>query len=148
MVGVGNFCFNLLSAFLSILHIISSQAIFFLFLLYGFFPQFRWSTLLSFPSYFKLHNLRYLKVDVSTYDMTIPLQTAFNHHIFDLHSNTHPILKNISRHPIDQSHPTHDPDHTMLHLCLIWNSTFPRFTTVQRNWSNTKLINLPPLPNR
>ena len=40
-------------------------------------------------SYFKLHNLLYLAVDVLTDDMTIPLQTTLNYHIFDLCNNTH-----------------------------------------------------------
>ena len=38
------------------------------------------------------------------------------------------------------------PDHMMLHSTqprLIPNSKFPRFTTVQQNWSNTILINFP-----
>ena len=148
LVGVGNYSFNLLSPFLSIVCILSSQAILFQILLYALFTQFPWSTLLLFPSYFKFHNLAYLGVHVSTDDMTIPPQTTLNYQIFDLHNNTHPILKNIDRHPIDQSHPTHHPDHMMIHSMqprLIRNSKFPRFTTVQPNWFNTTLIHLPPL---
>ena len=85
-------------------------------------------------------------IDVSTHDTTIPPQTALNYHILNLHNNTHPIMKNITRHPINKSHPKHHPDHTMLHPTqprLISNSKFSRFTTVQQNWSNTTLINLP-----
>ena len=140
---VGNFGFNSLSPFLSIVRILSSQVISFQILLYTLFPQFIWSTLLPFPSYFKLHNLMYLGVDVSTDDMTVPPQTTLNYNILDLHNNTHPIPKNI-----DQSKPTHHPDHTTLHPtqpCLIRNSKFPRFTTVQQNWSYATSINLPPL---
>ena len=135
LAGVSNFCSNLLSPFLSIL---SSQTILFQIIFYTFFPKFPWSTLLPFPSYFNFHNLTYLEIDVSFHDMTIPLQKAFN--ILNLHNNTHPITKNISGHPINQSHPTDHPDHTMLHLmqpCLICNTKFPPFTTVQQNWSNT-----------
>ena len=105
MTGVGNFWFNLLLPFLSIVRILSSQAISHQILLYAFFPQIPWSTFLPFPSYFNFHNLTYCRVDVSADDMTIPSQTALNYHIFDLHNNTHPIPKNISRHPIGQSHP-------------------------------------------
>ena len=121
---VGNFCFNLLLPFLLIICILSLQAILFQILLYALFPRFPWLALLSFPSYFKLHNLTYLGVDVLTNDMTTPLQMTLNYHIFNLHNNTHSIPQNFSRHPIDQSHPTH-PDHTMLQPmqpCLIFNS--------------------------
>ena len=106
LTAVGNFCFNFLSPFLSIVHILSSQAISFQILLYTLLPRFPWS-ILPFPGYFKPHNLTYLGVDVSTVDMTIQLQTVLNYHAFDLHNNTHSIPKNISRHPIDQSHPAH-----------------------------------------
>ena len=146
LAGVGNFCFNSLSLFLSIVRILSSQAISFQILLYALFPRFPWSTLLPFPSYFKLHNLTYLGVDVSTDDMTVPPQTTLNYHIFDLHNNTHHISKNTSRQPIDQSHPTHHPDHTTIHPTqprLIRISKFPRFTIVQQNRPNTTMINLP-----
>ena len=76
---VGNFCFNLLSPFLSIISILSSQAILFPILLYALFPQFPWSTLLPLPSYFKFHNLTCLEVDVSTDDMTIPPSISNSH---------------------------------------------------------------------
>ena len=151
LVGVSNFCSNLLSPFLLIVRILSSQAILFQILLYALFPRFPWSILLPFSSYFNLHNLTYLEIDVSMLDMTIPPQMTLNYQILNLHNNTHPITKNISRHPINQSHPTHHPDHTTLHptqLRLIRNNKFPRFTTVQQNWSNTTLINLPPLLQR
>ena len=105
--GFVSFCFNSLSSFLSIVCIHSSQAIFQI-LLYAL------STRFPFPSYFKLHNLTYLGADISTYYMTIPLQMALNYHIFDLYNKTHLIPKSISRHPIDQSDPTH-PDHTTIH---------------------------------
>ena len=129
---VGSFCFNL------ILCILSFQAISFQILLYALFRRFPWLTLLLFPSYFKLHNLTYLIVNVLMDNMTIPSQTDLNYHIFDLHNNTHHILKHISWHPIDQSHPTHHPDHATLHPkqpCLIRNSKSPCFITVQQNCS-------------
>ena len=85
---VGNFCFNLLSPFLSIVPILSSQAISFQILLYTLFPRFPGLTLLPFPIYFKLHNVTYLGVDVSMDDMTIPSQMALNYRIFDLHNKT------------------------------------------------------------
>ena len=127
---VGNFCFNLLSLFHSIVRILSFQAISFQILLYALFPRFTYSTLLP----FKFHNFTFLGVDVST----ILPQTALNNHTFDLHFNTHLILNN-SRFPINQSHPTHHPDHSMLHPMqprLIRNSKFPRLITVQHNSSN------------
>ena len=96
LAGVSNFCSNLLSPFLSIVHILSSQALSFQILLYTLFSRFPWSTLLPFPSYFKFHNPTYLGIDVSTHDMTIPPQMVLNYHILNLHSNTHPITKNIS----------------------------------------------------
>ena len=49
----------------------------------------------------------YLGTDVSTYDMTISSETTLNYYIPYLQSKTHPIMKNLSRHPINQSHPTH-----------------------------------------
>ena len=57
LAGVGNFSFNLLLPFLSIVRILSSQAILFQILLCALFPWFHWLTLLLFPSYFKIHNL-------------------------------------------------------------------------------------------
>ena len=147
LAGVSNFSSNSFSPFLSIVRILSSQAVSFQILLYTLFPRFPWSTLLPFPSYFNFYNLTYLGIDVSTDDVTIPPQTALNYQILNLHNNTHLITKN-SRPPINQSYPTHHPDHTTLHPTqprLIRNSTFPRFTTVQQNWFNTTLINLPPL---
>ena len=52
--------------------------------------------------------------------------------------------------PISPSreNPAHHHDHTMLYPmqpCLIRKSKVPRFTSVQQNWSNTTLINLPSL---
>ena len=134
LAGVGNFCFNMLSPFHSIVRIFSSQAISFQIFLYKLFPRFPWSTLLSFPWYFMLHELTYLGADILTDDMTIPLQTSLNYEIFDRHDNTHPIPKNISRHPINQPHSTRHPDHTTLHPTqphFTSNSKFPRFTTVE-----------------
>ena len=139
---VSNFCSN---SFLPFLKPYCSRSFF-----YMLFPRFSWSTLLSFPSCLNFHNLTYLGIDVSTHVMTIPLQTTLNYHVLSLHNETYPITKNIIRHPINQSQPTH-PDHTTLHPiqhCLIDNSKFPRFTTVQQNWSNTTLINAPPLLQR
>ena len=124
---VSNFCSNALSPFLPIVRILSSRAILFQTLLYALFPRFPWSTLLSFPSYLNFHNLTYLGIDVTTHDMTIPPQTALNYQILNLHNNTHPITKNISRHCFNQSHPTHHPDHTTPHPTqprLICNSKF------------------------
>ena len=147
--GVSNFCSKSLSPFLSIVRILSFQAISFQILLYALFPRFLWSTLLPFPSYINITS-PILGIDVSTQDMTIPPQAALNYHILNLHNNTHPITKNISRHSIKQFHPTHS-DHLTLHptqLRIIRNSKFLRFTTVQRNWSNTTLINLPQLLQR
>ena len=88
LAGVGNFCFNLCSPILSIICILSSQAFSLQILLYALFAQFPWSTLLPFPSYFKLHNLMYLGFDISMDGMTIPQRSALNYHIFDLHNNT------------------------------------------------------------
>ena len=85
-------------------------------------------------------------IDVSTHDMTIPPHTALNDHILNLHNNTQPITKNFNRHPINQSHPTHYPDHTTLHPTLprlILNSKFHVSQQYKKNWSNTTLINLP-----
>ena len=92
LAGVGNFCFNSLSPFLSIVRIRCSQAILFQILFYALFLRFPWSTL-PFPSYFNFHNLTYFGNDVSTHDMTIPPQTALNY-ILKLHNNTHHITKN------------------------------------------------------
>ena len=151
LAGVSNFCSNLLLPFLWIIHTLSSQAILLQVLLYELFPRFLWSTLPPFPSYLNFHNLMYLGIDISTHDMNIPLQTALNYYFLNLHNNTHLITKNISQHPINQSHPKHHPNHRMLHpmqLRLIHNSKFPRFTTVQQNGSNTTLINLPPIASK
>ena len=120
-------------------------------LLYALLPWFPWSMLLPFPSYFNFHNLMYLGIDVSTYDMTIPSETPLNYCILYLQSKTHSIRKNLSQHPINQSHPTHHPDHTTFHPMqprFIRDSKFPDFTTVQQNWSNKTLINLPLLLQR
>ena len=118
LAGVSNFCSNALSPFLSIVRIFFSQAISFQILLYTLFPRFPWLTLLPFPSYFKFHNLTYLGIDVYTHDMTIPPQMVLNDQIPNLQN----ITNNISRHPINQSHPTHHHDHTTLH------PTQPRLT--------------------
>ena len=97
LTGLGNFCFSLLSPFLSIVRILSSQATSFQILLYALFPRFLWSTLLPFPSYFKLHNFTYLGVDVSMDDTTIPTKKAQPYHVFDLHKNIHPVILIIRR---------------------------------------------------
>ena len=125
----GNFCSNLLSPFLFTAHIISSQAISFHILIYARFSQFLWSNFLPFSSCFNFHNLSYLGIGVSTHSMTIPPQTALNYSILNLHNNTRPITKNISRHPINQSHSSDHANHTMLHPMeprLISNRNFPR----------------------
>ena len=111
---VSNFCSNSLPPFLLIIRILSSEAILLQILLYTLFTRFPWVTLHLFPSNFSLHNLMYLGIDVSTHDITIPPQMAFSYHIINLHSNAYLITKDISWHPINQSHPTH-LDHTMLH---------------------------------
>ena len=138
LAGVKNFCFNLISPFLSIVRILSSQAISSQLLLYALFPQVSWSIRLLFPSYFKLHNL-YTNADGFALSST------------PYYNNTHYVPNNIIRHPIDQSHITHYPDHMTLHSTqphVIRNSKFPRFTTVQQRWSNTTPINLSPLIQR
>ena len=140
LVGIGNFCFNLLSSFLSIVYILSCQSIWFRIVLYAFFLQFPWSTFLPFPSYLKLHDLMYLGVDVSTDGTTIQSYTTLNYHTLDFHNNTDLMLKNISQHSIDQFHLKHHTDHTTSHPMqphLIHISNYPTFATVQLNWSNT-----------
>ena len=77
LAGTGNFGSSSLSPFLSIVLILPSQAVSFQIFLYAFFPDFPWSTLLTFPCYFKIHNLTYLWI--STHYMTIPLQTALSY---------------------------------------------------------------------
>ena len=74
--GVGNFCFNWLLPFFGIVCIISSQATLFQILLYALFSQFPFSTLLPFLRSFNLHSFTYLRVDVSTNTLTIPLRTV------------------------------------------------------------------------
>ena len=106
--GVGNICSNYLSPYLSIVRILFCQIISFQILLNPLFPQFHWSSLLPFPSYFNFHNLTYLEIDVSTHDMTTPTHPALNDHILNLR-NTQAITKNISRQPINQPYPTHHP---------------------------------------
>ena len=150
LAGASNLCSNSLLPFLSILCICSSQAILFQIFLYAFFLRFPWSILLPFPSHFNFHNFMHLGIDVSTHGMTIPPHKALNDHVLNLH-NIHPITKNISRHPINQSHPTHHPDHMTLHTKqsrLIRNSKLPRFATERQNCFNTTLMNLPPLLQR
>ena len=151
LAGASNFCSNSLLPFLSILCIRSSQAILFQIFLYAFFLRFPWSILLPFPNHFSFHNLMYLRIGVSMHDMTMPPQMVLNDHILNLRNNIHPITKNISRHPINQSHPTHHPDHMTLHTKqsrLIRNSKLLRFATEQQNCFNTTLMNLPPLLQR
>ena len=92
---ISNFCSNLLSPFLLIICILSSQAILF-------------QTFLQYISHDFLGR---------PFFMTIPPQTALINHILNLHKNTYPITKNINWHPINQSHPTH-PDHTMLYATV------------------------------
>ena len=132
LVGAGNFRFISLLPFFSIVGILSVQAISSQ-ILYTFFPRFPWWTFLHFPSYFNFSNLTYLRIDVFTHDMTIPPKMVLNYHILDLHNNIHPITKNISWHPINQSYPTR-PDHSTLYPMqprLIQNNKFPCFTTIQ-----------------
>ena len=109
---------------------------------YALFSRFPWSTLLPFPSYFKLHNLTYLGIDVSTDDVTLPPQMALNY-ISSLFTTTPTLSRRTSVDTfINRSHRIYHPDHATLHLTrprLICNSKFPRFTTVQQNWSNTAI---------
>ena len=131
----GNFWFNLLFPFLLIVPVLCFNAISFRILLYALFRQFPWSNLF-FTSYFKIFNLTNLKFDVSTDDMTITLQTAFNYHIFRLQNSTHSVLKNISQQPINQSSHTH-PDQMMFnptHPQLFCNSKILSYN------STTKLV--------
>ena len=132
---VGNFWFNLLFPFLLIVPVLFSNAISFWILLYALFAQFPWSNLF-FTSCFKIFNLTNLKFDVTTDDMTITLQTAFNYHIFRLQNSTHSVLKNISQQPINQSSHTH-PDQMMFnptHPQLFCNSKILSYN------STTKLV--------
>ena len=76
LAGVGNFCFNLPLPIFLTLCILSSQAISFQILHYAPFPQIPWLAILSFASYFKLHNFKYLGVNVLTDDITIPPDTT------------------------------------------------------------------------
>ena len=132
---VGNFWFNLLFPFLLIVPVLCFNAISFRILLYALFRQFPWSNLF-FTSYFKIFNLTNLKFDVSTDDMTLTLQTAFNYHIFRLQNSTQSVLKSISQQPINQSSHTHadqmmfNPTHPQL-FCnskiLSYNSTTKLF---------------------
>ena len=57
LAGVDNFCFSLVSPFLSIVRNFSSQAILFQILFYTLFPQPPWSNFFPFPSFFKIHEL-------------------------------------------------------------------------------------------
>ena len=127
---VSNFSSNSLSPFLSIVRIICSQAI----SLQTFFTHFSHDLL-----YLNLHKLTYLGINVSTHDMTIPPQTALSDHILNLHNNTHPITKDISRHPINQSHPTHHPDHTRSAPCNLASSATAS-SQVSQQYNKTSLI--------
>ena len=148
---VSNFCFTSLLPFLSIVRILSSQAILFKILLYVLFQRFSWSALLPFPSYVNLHNLMYLGIDVSTHDLTITLQMALNYHIFNLQTTrtlsprTSVVTLSISSIP---------------HIIQIIGRFTPRslasFTTVSSHISQqykksgptSRLIKLPPLLQR
>ena len=90
-------------------YVSSSQARSFQVRLYPLFARLPLLTLLSFSSYFNFHNSPYLGLDVSMHDETKTLQMALHYHVSNLRNNTHPIMKNISQHPINQSHPTHHP---------------------------------------
>ena len=130
---VFNFCFNLCLLFLSIVRFLSSQAISCQIFLYALFPRFSWSTVLIFHSYFKLHNLTYVGVDISS--------------VF----TTTPTLSRRTAHTLSTSITPTYPDYAMLHPTqphLMCNSKFPRFTKLEQNWSNTTLINLPLLLQR
>ena len=53
-------------------------------------------TLLPFPSYFKFHNVTYLRIDDSTHNLTIPPHMAWTYYILNLQNNMHTTTKNIS----------------------------------------------------
>ena len=119
---LGNFCSNLLSPFLSIVHILSSPVILFQILLYTLFSRFPWSTLPPFPSCLNFHILTYLKhwcLHV-WHDHT----TADDFEIsYPQSSQQHPpsITKNISRRPINQHVACLTP-----HITLIIRRSIPR----------------------
>ena len=105
----------------------------------------------SFPVISTSVTSRIWEIDISMHDMTIPPQMALSFHLHNLHNNTQSLRKNIIWHPINKSHPTYHPDHTILHPMqprIIRNRKFPLFTTVQQNWSNTTLVKLPLLFQR
>ena len=123
LAGVGNFCFNLVPSFPSIVRILSFKARLLQILLYALFPRFSWSTLFPFPSYFNFHNR-----------MTWPCHRRWFWIIISSIFTTTP-YESVLLHRSSWSY-------------LIRNSKFPCFTTVQQNWSKTTLINLPPLLQR
>ena len=126
---VSNFCSNSVLPFLSIIRILSSQDIVPNPSLWNL-PMTSLVNPSSFPQLFQRSYLPvFLQTDVSTHSMTIPSQENLTYHIPNLHNNTHLIMKNKSWHPINQSHRTHHPDHTM----LIRKSKFPRLKTLQQN---------------
>ena len=140
LAGVGNFCFKLLSPFRSIVCILSSQAISFQIILYALFPQFPWSTSFLYPVISSSITSRIW--ELMSRRMTWPYHRRRFCIIVSLIFTTT---------PTHLSHPIHHPDHTTLQPSkarLIRNSKFPRFKTVQQHWSNTTLINLPPLVQR
>ena len=131
LTGLGNFCFSLLSPFLSIVRILSSQATSFQILLYALFPRFLWSTLLPFPSYFKLITSRIW--ELMSQRMTRPYQ----------HRRLSLIMSSIFTRTSTLSSWSYDALPSQPHL--IGNSKFAHFTIIQQNWSNTTLVNLPRL---
>ena len=73
LAGVSNFCSNLLSPFLLIVLILSSQAILSQILLYTLFTQFPWLTLLAFPCYFA-------SITWHIWELMYPCMTWPHHH--------------------------------------------------------------------
>ena len=77
---------------------------------------------------------KYLGSDISTPLMTIPPYKALNYHILNLHNNTHPISKSITRHPINQYHLTHHPDYTTLHIVYTQSPFLMRGLSLRPNF--------------
>ena len=73
LAGAGNFYFNSFLPFLSVVSVLSCQAMSFQILFCELFPGFPWSTFFfsQLFQFFKLHNLTCLGINVSTHNMTI-----------------------------------------------------------------------------
>ena len=136
LAGAGNFYFNSFLPFLSVVSVLSCQAMSFQILFCELFPRFPWSTFFLFPSYFNFSSSITSRIcELMSPHMTWPY-TGDSFELYPRFSQQHPSYpKNISRHPINQSYPTHQPNHTTFHPTqpgLFCNNLFPRFTTVQQ----------------